>query len=46
MMHDIRLLPVSQIKIGNRHRKDMGDLATSQPASRAGSFSRSESRPK
>ena len=26
MMHDIRLLPVSQIKIGNRHRKDMGDL--------------------
>ncbi len=26
MMHDIRLLPISQIKIGDRHRKDMGDL--------------------
>ena len=26
MMHDIRLLPISQIKIGNRHRKDLGDL--------------------
>jgi len=26
MMHDIRLLPISQIKIGDRHRKDLGDL--------------------
>ncbi len=27
MMHDIRLLPISQIKIGKRHRKALGDLA-------------------
>src|SRR5271166_1655882 len=27
MMHDIRLLPISQITIGKRHRKDLGDLA-------------------
>ena len=26
MNHDIRLLPISQIKIGDRHRKDLGDL--------------------
>jgi N6-adenosine-specific RNA methylase IME4 len=27
MSYDIRLLPISQIKIGLRHRKDVGDLA-------------------
>lgn len=26
MKHEIRMLPISQIKIGNRHRKDLGDL--------------------
>src|SRR5271166_3164751 len=26
MKHDTRLLPISQIKIGDRHRKDLGDL--------------------
>jgi ParB-like chromosome segregation protein Spo0J len=26
MMHEIRMLPISQIVIGDRHRKDLGDL--------------------
>ena len=26
MKHDTRMLPISQIKIGDRHRKDLGDL--------------------
>ena len=26
MKHDTCLLPISQIKIGDRHRKDLGDL--------------------
>jgi hypothetical protein len=26
MTHDIRLLAISEIKIGRRHRKDLGDL--------------------
>jgi hypothetical protein len=27
MKHDIQLVPISEIKIGHRHRKDLGDLA-------------------
>ena len=46
MKHDIRMLPISQIKIGDRHRKDLGDLATSLPVSRKGFYSQSGSRPR
>jgi DNA methylase len=28
MKHDIRMLPISEITIGDRHRKDLGDLNT------------------